>query len=624
VRRLGDDEIDRKRLGLESPRAVLRLDMGSLSYRLTLGKETVSPAAGAYLEIGGDGAPNKGVVIVERELVDELTSDVKNLKPRELVPYSSSALDRIILEGAGGTRRMRRAKWGGWRFDGMHGDLTIDARALDRILLGFARAQADEFIEASVAEAALRKAAKSVRLTLVPRKAEEPKAVLEVGGRCPENGKLVVGIRREPDPMSACLPQSVLGALEISATAMLDRGLFSLGADEIERLVIESGDERLELARNENGFKLRTPRQETDVALEVGNQRLEALASATGTLVDDPKGIELGLEPPVGTMTVTSAAAKEADVQEQALRWGAREADGSLHVQRKQDKAVLRVGPETARLFSADPTLFRGREVWRLATGDIRSIRVRWDGNEQHFLRTGKGAYELIAPKAHAYDATLADDIVETASSLRADRWVSPSDDGSFGLQNPTAVLRVELEDQQQGLSERTLYIGRPASGGAFARVEGDNAVFVIARHDVEVLQTLILDRGVFLIDPQEVARLELATAERRLVLERVGDDFMAVGAELPAVRVQQIVETLSTLRAHAAVSLGPVSAAEGLTAPLLSVRVDYLDDRKPTRWRVGAGDSWRATSVHYARVDGIEATYVLPRADVKRLLDAL
>jgi hypothetical protein len=56
-----------------------------------------------------------------------------------------------------------------------------------------------------------------------------------------------------------------------------------------------------------------------------------------------------------------------------------------------------------------------------------------------------------------------------------------------------------------------------------------------------------------------------------------------------------------------------------------LVVRVEHEpgqgDRSKPVVWRVGAGDSWRGISVHYARVEGTNATFVLPRDLVQQLL---
>jgi hypothetical protein len=40
--------------------------------------------------------------------------------------------------------------------------------------------------------------------------------------------------------------------------------------------------------------------------------------------------------------------------------------------------------------------------------------------------------------------------------------------------------------------------------------------------------------------------------------------------------------------------------------------------------YRIGAGDSFRGTSIYYARAAGVDATYVIARNKVRQVLDAL
>jgi hypothetical protein len=39
---------------------------------------------------------------------------------------------------------------------------------------------------------------------------------------------------------------------------------------------------------------------------------------------------------------------------------------------------------------------------------------------------------------------------------------------------------------------------------------------------------------------------------------------------------------------------------------------------------RVGSADVWRGNAIHYARIDGTDATFVINRGKVNALLDAL
>jgi hypothetical protein len=215
VRRIKPEEVNRAGFGLEAPRLVFTIDMGPITYRLRVGKEAASPPGSVYLEISGDGAPRKGVVIISRELLQELSVDLATLRGPEIMPYTSASLQRLELAGEGGQRNFRHAEWGGWRFDGMHGSRRVDREAFDRILLQFARTKAERFIDRKAAEQALA-AGKTVRVIMRPEDAKQPRGLVSVGGKCP-TGEGAVALREAPDPVAACVPDSVMPALTTPA-----------------------------------------------------------------------------------------------------------------------------------------------------------------------------------------------------------------------------------------------------------------------------------------------------------------------------------------------------------------------------------------------------------------------
>ncbi|MET0411747.1 MAG: hypothetical protein ABW217_10655, partial [Polyangiaceae bacterium] len=89
--------------------------------------------------------------------------------------------------------------------------------------------------------------------------------------------------------------------------------------------------------------------------------------------------------------------------------------------------------------------------------------------------------------------------------------------------------------------------------------------------------------------------------------------------------RIEDLVDTLETLRPEAAVHLGPARRGEGLEQPVLSVRVErsaLSGPLPPLSFVVGSRDAFHGATVFYARVSGADATFALPRDQVQRLLD--
>ncbi len=629
VRRIKPAEVNEKAFGLDAPRMVVHLAMGRIHYELALGKAAVSPKGAAYLRLGGQNVPRPGVVIVEQTLVKALSVNADELRGRLMMPYVSTDLSHLDLEGEGGTRKLRRAKhWDGWRFDGMQHDFAVGRAPLDRVLLQFARTKADHFITKQAADKA-QTGARTVRITMRPSDKQQPEGVVTVGGRCPDSKHDVVAIREKPDPAFACVPGNVMQGLSTPAAQLLDRGLFSLHQDEVESLTIVEGKKKLELERKNKGFMMRSP-ERADVDLEPGNKRIEALLAVRGKLVDSPDEKQLGLDPPAGHITLKSAAETESRVVTETLSIGKPSADGSVAVQRERDGAVLELDRDSARALAADASLLRKRQILDFSASELSSIDLHVGAVHEMLERTGAGAYRLTSPAGFDVDAGLASDLAEALGSLSADRWVADRDDGSFGLDKPIVQASLTIHQKEAGVDKRTLIVGAPTTGGNYARMKNDQGVFVLPRSVVETLRTLLFSRSGFVVRPGSASRIVLSTQHDKVELSRRGNKYVQSGGsvQLSTANIQQITDALSTLRAEAAVHVGPARPSEGLDKPALTVRVELAaaDGGAPvvTTWHIGNGDSWRDMSIHYARIDGVNATFVIARSKIKRLLDAL
>ena len=627
LRRIKAEEVNRAAFGLDDPELTIHVDLGDIKYRLRLGAEAASPAGARYLEVAGENAPGKSIVLVSKSLVDELNLKIDAFRERYVMPYLSAQVDRLTVEGEGGTRKFRHATWqDGFRFDGMLGDARVNRSALDRMLAQFAHTRADRFIDPAEAEKALAKGGKSVTVTMVPTAKSSPVGVVEVGGTCPGNEEEVVAVRKQPDRLAACVPKGVLAGLTIPAEALLDRTLFWIRPDEVEGFELEQGETRLSLDRKESGFVMHAPK-EGAVDAEAGNGRLESILRATGVIVDKDKKA-VGLDPPGGKVVMRSVAAQDAKSTEEVVTLSAPTTDGTVYAQRAQDGVILEISRDAARGLVADASLVRSRTVLDVPIADVARVEV--DGTPPQVLdRSEKGDMTLSAPAGFSVDGALALELCDGVRNITVEKWVADKDDGTFGLEHPS--LRAKLTVRKDGkLVDHVLRLGRQTAAGYFASMEGDPGVFVLPRRLYETLTTLVVDRGPFMMDPAVTSKITLRTKERTLVLERRGDEFLQTdgGEPLPEDAIRRILDTLASLRAEAAVAIGQPRPEEGMDRPLLTVRIErepgHPEKPQVTAFSIGAGDSWRGISIHYARIEGAQATYALARSSVRTLLDSL
>jgi hypothetical protein len=396
--------------------------------------------------------------------------------------------------------------------------------------------------------------------------------------------------------------------------------------DEVQRVVAQDSGRRLEFERQESGFVLRAPRRAL-VDLEAGNRRIERMLALRGRLVPGDDPVRTGLDLTWGKVTLTATAGVDDTAIEETAQLSQPTAGKHMYAKRALDGALLQLNRESARVLQADATLLRSLQVLDFPLSRVRSVELGWQREIQRVSRDATGNVRLERPEQFDVDLGLATGLMETLGSLAADRWVADEDDGSFGLGQPSLRVQIELDPADAGPGRRELTVGDPASGGAYAKLADDRGVFVVPSSTLERLQTWLIDRAVFMARASEMNAVELRAGPRRVELTREGDRFVQTAGDvkLPAVRIQSMIDALGSMRAEAALHLGPPGAAEGFEEPQLVVRIRRAPGTRISQnWKVGAGDAWRGMSIYYARAAGVDATYIIARSRVRQIIDVL
>lgn len=618
VRRLEAGEEDRVALGLDEPRGELELAFKRSSAQLLIGKEAKTPAGTSYVEVR-EGGSKPSVYLVRSSFVGEILVESDALRVRNLLPYSLSELEQIRWQDGATTIQVRRA--GGPDFLGADGK-RVSRSAVERLGLELARAKSVRFIEPSKASAALQADPALLTVQVTPR-AGKPLVAFRVGGQCPEDPALEVLLRSAPNASAECVPGGVRQIFRETASALRDESPFALRTDEVEGLRIERGEKALELTRHESAFKLLAP-SAAGVELEAGNAKIDALVSARGEPLQSPNLEALGLARPAGRARLRSSTIEGTPTFEETVQVGALQPDGRLPIRRMRDGVVLLLGHEAASAYKVDSALLKSRTLFDFGFSELSSLTILSGGERQRLRREGD-TFELAEPKGHRHDGGLVLDLVQALGTLRADRWVSESAEPAHGLADPTAVLELELSKTGQDPRKVQLTIGSNTPGGAFAALSDQPGVFLLPRSFVTLATTLVLSRAVFEVDPKAVALFSLEAGNRSLELRRTGDGFSSAESNLAPAALERLIEALSNLRPEAALRTGPARKNEGFARPVLILRVTPIEsDRKPRVLRIGASDTIRSSNIFYARVDGIDATYLISHRAVRDVLDNL
>ncbi len=606
VRPAGDGDVQ----GLDEPEVTLELEMGALRYRLALGKPSSTPPGSRYAAVEDDGG-KRAPFVISKETAALFDATRDDFRRRDLVGVGMQGIERLALERGAGRLELVAAPIG-FKLDGKK---RASRDALDPVFAALARLEARRFLPLAEAERA-RAGAAEIVVRVTPRDKDEPERVLELGGACPEHPAETLALVRKPRAFAACVPSDALAPLRVEPAALADENPFLSRADEVDRLSIERGDERLTLERRGTAFLLRAP-TEAQVELDAGNARIAAVLRAPAKLVNAPDLAALGLAPSRGRAVVATLGHDEKSVEE-SVELGNVTPDGTLYLRRSDDGAVLALDRDAARAYAVDGTLLRSRQLLDFAISSATELELSQP--ERQLLRRD-GEFRLVSPAGYAHDGGLLTDALLALGSLSALRWVADADDGSFGLGSPRLTARVAFGDG--GASQATLSVGRATPGGYFAALAGTPGVFVIERTAVEKLSRLLVDRSAFVSDVKALARCTIREKERRFVLERRGESLVpAPGSALDPGLAAELAEVLETLRPEAAVHTGPARAEEGLTTPALELELEPSSGGKPRVIRVGAATTHDDLAVRYTRVSGVDATFVMAASKLKPLFD--
>lgn len=618
-RRIKKEEVDRAAFGLDRPRLRLTLVMGGLRTTLLAGGPAPRPDDSIYIDVDGD------VSVVKKEALSTIDVPPDMFRTRTVVPYLSSDLRSMQFSFEGQSYTLDKLAGLTWKLaSGELAGTRVDRFVLDRMLGAFADLKADHFLDEPAARKA-QQGAPSVTIGMTPADASKPRGEFTVGGPCPDHPDEVVVIRTAPTPLFVCSGKGNLDALRRGSDQLVDGRVFSMREDEIEEVLLEQGDRKLEVVRKGSSWKQRAP-VEADVAAEQAKGLLKALAGTRGEGLSRkaPEGFEA-----VARVTIRGAKESEETRPPEVLELGKPDKDGSVPVKRAHDGAFLTIDRDEARPFLPRTTALRSVKLIDHPIDRIRKIRVHAGGELlQSLERHPEGNWTLHAPKGYSIDIGVAADITESLMRLSADRWVADRDDGSFGLTRPRYKIELDVDGgEDAGAKGYLLELSEPTAAGLYGKLQGVEGVFMVGRQLERTLTSLAIDLGPFMLGPDDVEQLTFRRpGEAELVLVAKKDQLRAPEGkpELPQPKLDAIKASLNDMRAESVVHLGGPRKEEGLDRPALEIQARLTRGGKSARLLFGASDVLRGASIFYARREGIDATFAIPAARVRALLAAL
>jgi uncharacterized protein DUF4340 len=597
----GADEVSKEQAGLNEQALRLRIETGGKAQIITLGGAAPAPAGARYAEVTSDGATHR--YVVSAGVATELSPSFDKFREPRLLDSGKSEIAKLELVQGGQKLTLTQAEHGAFFVDVAGGRELASRDVTERVFNALSRLSTTHFVEADVARKALREDALRVTLSLIDKTA--PPIQLTFGSCLNEPGEaLALKEQAGKGARAGCVSAELESALRVTGDDARLQGPFAARPDEVEELRIVRGTEKLELARKDKAFVLRSANG-AEVALDAGNARISAIVDAKGERATSHDPSAWGLSPAAGELSIQIAGADEGAHRAETVALGTPRGDGSVCLKRNADAVVLCFSAQVARAFEPDATLLKGLRLLGFAPSELSSFSVEADGLRELVSRHDDGSYELTEPKGFRHDGSVVADAVQTLGTLQAVRWERADNEEILGLATPRVHIRLELIDH----TVHDLHVGAPASDGYYARLTPDPGVFVLARSVVRELSTPLIERSLCPIAESELVELRLVSRDRSLTLTRRADAWTS--STITATRARELVEAVTALRAELAVHLGAARPREGLANPALTVSGTSANG-KHYRLTLGARATLDDSPIVYARLDGVDATFAL------------
>ncbi len=303
--------------------------------------------------------------------------------------------------------------------------------------------------------------------------------------------------------------------------------------EKIDGIVIENGDEKIELRRHDKKWTLESPIKD------------QADTNTVDDLLSDLESWSKG-----GTISGREIDAdknklNEYDVNKPKLRlklfgdgappeilFGKDTAlEGKEYVRLENSKAVFIATQSVKKAIDKKPEDFRDKKLTDLIMAQVQRVVLKTSAGEMELQKQGDH-WEIVKPLRSRADDQKVSDLIAQVTTARIQQFVADDkgDLRKYGLAEPHGSITLFAENDKQG---QTLQIGgqpEKEKDQTYVRFSSRGFVYTLPKKIEELLNTRpndLRDRHLVRIDTKNLDRLTIdATGKQKIVLARKNEDW--------------------------------------------------------------------------------------------------
>ena len=307
----------------------------------------------------------------------------------------------------------------------------------------------------------------------------------------------------------------------------------NLDRENIDGITIQNGDEKIDIRRRDNRWRLETPiKDQADASViqsllfEIDEWHKDATISAKETEADKNKMAEYGLNKPKLRLKLSGK-----DAPPEILFGKDAALEGKMYVRFENSKEALLVGQSVKKAIDKKPEDFRDRKLTELNTTQVSRVVLKTKAGEME-LQKKQDQWEIVKPLRARADDQKINDLIAHVTTAHIEQFVADDrgDLHPYGLAEPRGAVTLFGQDDKQG---QTLQIGsilEKQKEQVYARFTARGFVYALPKKIEDLLNTKpddLRDRHLVRIDTKILDRITIdAAGKGKTLLARKGEDW--------------------------------------------------------------------------------------------------
>jgi hypothetical protein len=383
--------------------------------------------------------------------------------------------------------------------------------------------------------------------------------------------------------------------------------------NKISGIVIQNGDEKIEMQRRDNRWRLEAPiKDQADSSLiesllsDLENWQKDGTISAKEIETDQGKLNEYGVNRPKLRLKLIGQD------RPPAILFGKDAAlEGKMYVRFENSKETFLAGQSVKKDIDKKSEEFRDRKLTGLITAQVTRVTLKTPAGEMELQKKGDH-WDIVKPlRARGDDQKIAD-LIAQITTARIQQFVADDhgDLHGYGLAEPRGALTLFTQDDKQGQLLQIGGVPEKEKDQRYVRFAPRGFVYTVPKKIEEILSTKpddLRDRHLVRVDTNILDRITIAPADKtKILLARKGENWTIASLNnTPANsgEIRRFIDTLQNERVTKFVEdVGSNLAKYGLDQPQLQLTFSSFASENTAETK--AGEQPFAT-IAFGKVDG-------------------